>query len=122
MSHRAIAAALALGDISAGERAGRVLTGELRQPAAPLLARRGLLEVDSAAGGRGNSPLVRLRFAEHRHHASGEVNAELFETVLSYSRCRVRHVCCWPFWRPWRTARGWWRGSRATSCVRRQGS
>ena len=112
MSHRAIAAALALREVSAGERltafslasfansqhvawpgtriaAARAgLSRSQYLAARDGLARRGLLEVDSPAGGRGNSPLVRLRLAEHNDQAVAEVNAELFETVLSYSRCR----------------------------------
>jgi hypothetical protein len=112
MSHRAIAAALALGDMSPGERLAAFSLASFANPqhlawpgtriaatraglsrsqylaARDRLARRGLLEVDSPAGGRGSSPVVRLRFAEYQHQASTQVNAELFETVLSYSRCR----------------------------------
>ena len=112
MSHRAIAAALALDDVSAGERlaafslASFANRQQLAWPGTRIaaaraglsrsqylaardgLVRRGVLEVDSPAGGRGNSPLVRLRFPERDHQVVGGVNAELFETVLSYSRAR----------------------------------
>jgi hypothetical protein len=112
MSHRAIAAALALQDVSSGERlvafslasfanrdercwpgtrvaAARAgLSRSQYLHARERLARRGLIAVDIRPGGRGNSALVTLTFAEHGPRLEGEINAELFEIVLSYSRTR----------------------------------
>jgi DnaA N-terminal domain len=112
MSHRAIAAALALQDASSGERlvafslASFANREERCWPGARIaaaraglsrsqylharerLARRGLITVDTQAGGRGNSALMKLTFAEHGTRLEGEINAELFELVLSCSRTR----------------------------------
>jgi hypothetical protein len=112
MSREAIAAALAREDLSCGERlvafslasfadrenrarpgtqaaAGR--TGLARSrflEARDRLGRRGLLVVEQAATGRGRASTLMLRFAETGPWWEGEINAELFEAVLSYSRSR----------------------------------
>jgi hypothetical protein len=52
------------------------------------LVRRGLVRIESAGGGRGNSPVVFLVFAEVGPWADVNVNAPLFEAILSYSRSR----------------------------------
>jgi hypothetical protein len=52
------------------------------------LGRRGLVRIESAGGGRGNSPVVFLVFAEVGPWADVNVNAPLFEAILSYSRSR----------------------------------
>jgi hypothetical protein len=110
VSHAAIAAALALTDVSAGER----LTGlslasfanrehrawpgnRLAAARAGLsvrsfltaragLQRRGLLSLETPGGGRGNSAVIRLALAERGPWVHGEVNAERLEAVLGYSR------------------------------------
>src|ERR1700729_3777329 len=100
MSHRAIAAALALRDASSGERlvafslasfanrdercwpgtriaAARAgLSRSKYLYARERLARRGLITVDTRPG-RGNSAPVTLTFAEHGPRLEGEINAEL---------------------------------------------
>jgi hypothetical protein len=112
VSRTAIAAALARDDLSAGERLvafslasfadrdGRTLAGT---PAAAgraglkrswfleareLLERRGLVVVEQAGAGRGRASTLWLAFAETGPWWDGDINAELFETVLSYSRAR----------------------------------
>jgi type II secretory pathway component PulJ len=100
VNHRAIGAALALQDVSSGERlvafslasfANReercwpgariaaVRAGLSRSQylhARERLARRGLIIVDAHPGGRDNSALVTLRFAEHGPRLEREINAE----------------------------------------------
>ncbi len=112
MSHVAIAAALALEDVSAGERlvafslasfANRehhawpgtriatVRAGLSRSrylAARESLQSRGLVVVEESRGGRGNSPIVTLLFAQTGPWFEGEINAELFEITLGYSRAR----------------------------------
>jgi hypothetical protein len=112
MSHQAIAAALALEDVSAGERlvafslasfanreqrawpgtaVAAVRAGLSRSQylaARDGLSRRGVIAIDGPGGGRGNSPLVTLRFVERGPKLGGEINAPLFEAVLSHSRTR----------------------------------
>ena len=112
MSHRAIAAVLGGRDLSSGERLvafslasfadrdGRARPGT---PAAAgraglkpswflearnMLVRRGLVVVEQATTGRGRASTLWLVFAETGPWWEGEVNAELLETVLSYSRSR----------------------------------
>ena len=112
MSRTAIAAALARDEVSTGERLvafslasfadrdARTLAGT---PAAAgraglkrswfleareLLERRGLVVVEQAATGRGRASTLWLAFAETGPWWDGDINAELFETVLSYSRAR----------------------------------
>jgi hypothetical protein len=111
VSHRAIAAVLALDGLSGGERlaafslasfanraeqawpgtriaatrAGLSRSQYLR--ARDALGRRGLISVEAEGGGRGKSALVTLMFAIDGEQC-GEVNAELFELVLGYSRAR----------------------------------
>jgi len=112
MSRQAIAAALARDDLSAGERLvafslasfadrdGRMRPGT---PAAAgraglkrswfleardALERRGLIVVEDAATGRGRATTLRLPFAQTGPWWEGEINAELFEAVLSYSRAQ----------------------------------
>jgi hypothetical protein len=110
VSRTAIAAALALEDVAGGERlvafalASFANREQLAWPGTPAasaragLARsryldarnrlltRGLIETDETGGGRGRSTTVLLRFADGARF-DGPINAELFETMLSYSRC-----------------------------------
>ena len=112
MSHVAIAAALALSDVSAGERmvafslasfanrehrawpgtrvaAARAgLSRSQYLAARNALARRGLVVVEHAGDGRGNSPVVAVTFAQAGPWFDGEINAPLFEAALSWSRTR----------------------------------
>ncbi|HWD85590.1 MAG TPA: hypothetical protein VG321_07550, partial [Solirubrobacteraceae bacterium] len=112
MSRQAIAAALARGDLTGGERlvafslasfAGRDDRAWPGAPAAAAraglsrsrylydrdkLAERGLLIVEEMASGRGRASTVALRFAVEGPWWEGEINAELFEAVLSRTRTR----------------------------------
>jgi hypothetical protein len=112
MSHVSIAAALALEDVSAGERlaafalasfanrehcawpgtrVAAVRAGLSRSQylaARDGLVTRGLIAVEEARGGRGNSPVVTLTFASAGPWFDREVNAPLFEALLSYSPAR----------------------------------
>jgi hypothetical protein len=110
VSRAAIAAALARDDLAAGERLvafslasfadrdARTLVGTpvaagragLKRSwfleARELLERRGLVVVERAATGRGRASTLWLPFAETGPWWDGDINAGLFETVLSYSR------------------------------------
>ena len=110
MSHQAIAAVLAVHDLSSGERlvafslasfADRENRARPGTPAAAeraglrrswfleardMLVRRGLVVVEHAATGRGRASMLWLPFAETGPWWDGEINAELLEAVLSYSR------------------------------------
>jgi len=112
MSRQAIAAGLARADLSCGERlvafslasfADRENRARPGTPAAAAraglqrswflearegLERRGLLVVEQAATGRGRASSLWLPFAETGPWWEGEINAELFGAVLSYSRAR----------------------------------
>ncbi|MDQ6731451.1 MAG: hypothetical protein M3022_14480 [Actinomycetota bacterium] len=112
MSRQAIAAALAREDLAGGERlvafslasfAGRDGRAWPGAPAAAAraglsrsrylydrdqLVRRGLIVVEGIASGRGRSSTVALLFAGEGPWWDGEVNAELFEAVLSRTRMR----------------------------------
>ena len=112
MSHVAIAAALALKDVSAGERlaafslasfanrehrawpgtrVAAVRAGLSRSQylaARDGLHRRGLAAIEDPGGGRGHSPVVVLLFAQTGPWFEAEINAPLFETVLGYSQTR----------------------------------
>ena len=112
MSHIAIAAALALEEVSAGERltafslasfanrehtawpgtrvaAARAGLSRSQYLAARYgLEKRCMIAVEESAGGRGHSPVITLRFAETGPWFEGEINAPLFETTLGYSRAR----------------------------------
>ena len=112
MSHVAIAAALALDDVSAGERlaafslasyanrehrawpstssaAARAgLSRSQYLAARDSLQKRGVIVVEDAGGGRGNSPTVRVLFAETGPWLEGQINAALFEAVLGRSRSK----------------------------------
>jgi len=103
MSHVAIAAALALEDVSAGERlaafslasfanrehrafpgtrVAAARTGLSRSQylaASDGLQKRGLLAVEESGGGRGHSAVVAVLFAEAGPWFEGEINAALFE-------------------------------------------
>ena len=112
MSRQAIAAALAREDLSGGERlvafslasfAGR---DGRAWPGAPAAAARaglsrsrylhdrdrlvhlGLVVVEEMVSGRGRASTVALRFAVEGPWWEGEINAELFEAVLSRTRTR----------------------------------
>ena len=52
------------------------------------LVRRGLVVVEHAGAGRGNSPVVAVTFAQAGPWFDGEINAPLFEAALSWSRAR----------------------------------
>ena len=112
MSREAIAAALARHELSAGERlvafslasfadrdgrarpgtpaaAGRAgLKRSWFLEARELLERRGLVVVEQAGTGRGRASTLCLPFAEAGPWWEGEINAELFEAVLGYSRAQ----------------------------------
>ncbi len=112
MSREAIAAALARHELSAGERlvafslasfadrdgrarpgtpaaAGRAgLKRSWFLEARELLERRGLVVVEQAGTGRGRASTLCLAFAEAGPWWEGEINAELFEAVLGYSRAQ----------------------------------
>lgn len=109
MSRAAIAAALALEDVAGGERlvafglasfanrerlawpgtalaAARAALSRSRYiDARNQLVKRGLIEIVDPGGGRARSAMLHLRFAEGPR-LDAPINAELFETVLSYSR------------------------------------
>jgi hypothetical protein len=111
MSHRTIAAALALpADLSSGERlaafslasfanrehrawpgtprvAARAGLSKSRYLAASrTLQERELITIEGDGAGRGHSALVRLDFADAGQLIGEQINAGLFEDVLSYSR------------------------------------
>jgi hypothetical protein len=112
MSHTAIAAALALDGVTGGERLaafslasfadrdGRARPGTPAAAARAGLARsayleargrlveRGLVVVELEATGRGRASTLSLPFACGGPWWEGEINAELFETALGYSRTR----------------------------------
>ena len=112
MGREAIAATLARQDLSCGERLvafslasfadrdNRTRPGTPAAAARAGLARsrfleardrlvcRGLVVVADAASGRGRASTLALPFAETGPWWDGEINAELFEAVLSYSATR----------------------------------
>jgi hypothetical protein len=112
MSRAAIAAALAPEDVFCGERlvafslasfadrenrarpgtptaAGRAGLARSRfLEARDRLVRRGLVIVEDAASGRGRASTVALPFAQMGPWWEAEINAELFEAALGYSRTR----------------------------------
>ena len=112
MSRQAIAAVLARTDLASGERlvalslasfAGRANRAWPGAPAASAraglgrsryqqvrehLIARGLLAVDERATGRGRASTVTLVFADTGPWWDGEINPELFESVLAYSPAR----------------------------------
>jgi DnaA N-terminal domain len=112
MSRQAIAAVLARNDLASGERlvalslasfAGREnrawpgapaasaragLSRSRYQQAREQLIAQGLVAVDERATGRGRASTVTLLFADTGPWWDGEINVELFEAVLSYSRVR----------------------------------
>ena len=112
MSHVAIAAALALEDVSAGERlvafslasyanrehrawpgtgiavARAGLSRSQYLAARDSLEKRGLVVIEEPGSGRGNSPLVALVFAQAGPWLEGQINAGLFEAVLGHSRSK----------------------------------
>jgi hypothetical protein len=112
MSREAIAAVLARADLASGERlvalslasfadrANRAWPGAPAASARAGLSRsryqqareqlvvRGLVVVDARATGRGRSSTVTLAFADAGPGWDGEINVELFEGVLAYSRAR----------------------------------
>jgi hypothetical protein len=112
VSHTAIAAVLACDDLSAGERlvafslasfanreqqawpgiaAATARAGLSRSrylEAREQLVRRGLLKVEERGHGRGQASTLRLLFAQSGPWWAAEINAELLESVLGYSRAR----------------------------------
>ena len=55
-----------------------------------MLVRRGLVVVEEPASGRGRASMLWLPFAETGPWWEGDINAELFEAVLGYSRAAGR--------------------------------
>ena len=112
MSRQAIAAVLARTDLASGERlvalslasfAGREnrawpgapaasaragLSRSRYQQAREQLVARGLVAVDERVTGRGRASTVTLLFADAGPWWDGDINVELFEAVLTYSRAR----------------------------------
>ena len=112
MSRQAIAAVLARTDLASGERlvalslasfAGRDnrawpgapaasaragLSRSRYQQAREQLVARGLVAVDERATGRGRASTVTLVFADTGPWWDGEINVELFESMIAYSRAR----------------------------------
>ena len=112
MRRQAIAAVLARTDLASGERlvalslasfAGREnrawpgapaasaragLSRSRYQQAREQLVARGLLAIEERATGRGRSSTVTLLFAETGPWWDGDINVELFESVLAYSPAR----------------------------------
>ena len=112
MSREAIAAVLARTDLASGERlvalslasfAGREnrawpgapaasaragLSRSRYQQAREQLVARGLVAVDERVTGRGRASTVTLLFADAGPWWDGDINVELCEAVLSYSRAR----------------------------------
>jgi DnaA N-terminal domain len=112
MSRQAIAAVLARTDLASGERlvafsltsfAGREnrawpgapaasaragLSRSRYQQARERLVTRRLLAVDERATGRGRASTVTLVFADTGPWWDGDINVELFDAVLTYSRTR----------------------------------
>src|SRR5207245_155999 len=110
--HLAIAAALALEDVSTGERlaafslasfanreqrawpgtriavARAGLSRSQYLAARDALRQRGLIAIEESGGGRGNAATVALTFARTGPWCEREINAPLFETVLEYSATR----------------------------------
>ena len=114
MSRKAIAAVLARTDLASGERlvalslasfAGREnrawpgapaasaragLSRSRYQQAREQLVARGLVAVDERVTGRGRASTVTLLFADAGPWWDGDINVELCEAVLIYSRARGR--------------------------------
>jgi hypothetical protein len=112
MSHVAIAAALALEDVSSGERLAAFSLASFANrehrawPGTPVAAARaglsrsqylaareglrlrGLIAIEDSGGGRGNSPTIALAFARTGPWLEREINAQLFGAVLGYSATR----------------------------------
>jgi hypothetical protein len=112
MSRQAIAAVLARTDLASGERlvalslasfagrdnrawpgapaaSARAGLGRSRyQQARDLLVARGLVDVEERATGRGRASTLTLVFADTGPWWDGEINVELFETVLAYTPAR----------------------------------
>ena len=74
------------GTPAAAERAGLKRSWFLE--AREVLVCRGLVVVEQAAGGRGQASMLWLPFADGGPWWEGEINAELFEAVLTYSRAQ----------------------------------
>jgi hypothetical protein len=112
MSRQAIAAVLARDGLASGERlvalslasfadrenrawpgapaasARAGLSRSRYQQAREQLVVRGLVVVDERATGRGRASTVTLMFADTGPWWDGEINVDLFESVLAYSRAR----------------------------------
>jgi hypothetical protein len=82
------------------------------------LVGRGLIEVEERASGRGRSSTVALRFADEGPWWEGEINAKLFEAVLSRTRLRGPRGWCSRRWPRSPTPMGSCAVSRTRSCVR----
>jgi len=81
MSHVAIAAALALEDVSAGERLAAFSLASFanREHRAFPGTRVAAARTEESGGGRGHSAVVAVLFAEAGPWFEGEINAALFE-------------------------------------------
>ena len=112
MSRQAIAAVLARADLASGERLVALALASFADrenrawPGAPAASARaglsrsryqqarerlvvdGLLRVDERATGRGRASTITLAFANTGPWWEGEINVELFESVLAYSLAR----------------------------------
>ncbi len=112
MSYRTIAAALALEDVSVGERLVAFSLASFADPehqtfvgntaaaaraglsrsqylaARERLQTRGLISVAAGGGGRGRSATLTLAFADRGPWREERVNPQLFGTVLGYTRAR----------------------------------
>ncbi len=143
MSRQAIAAVLARTDLASGERlvalslasfAGREnrawpgapaasaragLSRSRYQQAREQLVARGLVAVDERATGRGRASTVTLMFADTGPWWDGEINVELFERVLAYSRARGPERLLPRRWRRSRTRRERCVTSRRIGCTPR---
>ena len=147
MSREAIAAVLARTDLASGERlvalslasfAGREnrawpgapaasaragLSRSRYQQAREQLVARGLVAVDERATGRGRASTVTLLFADAGPWWDGDINVELFEAVLSYSRARgPERLLLGDDGRARRRATAPCATSRPSSCAPRPGS
>ena len=121
MSRQAIAAVLVRDDLASGERlvalslasfagrenrawpgapaaCARARLSRSRYPGAERLVARGLVAMDERATGRGRASTVSLLFADAGPWWEGDINVELFESVLVFSRRAGLSACCSRRW------------------------
>lgn len=140
MSREAIAAAFARNDLPTGERLVAFSLASFAGcdgrawPSAPVaaaraglsrsrylydrdrLVRRGLVVVEQPASGRGRASTLALSFASTGPWWDGDLNAELFEAVLSRSRARGPARLVLAAWVRLLTSPASCGGFRASSC------